>query len=62
MRSKVTWYLQARARRARARHKDPDAARRRSLAWDQGPEMRDWKQVRVDAGIEVFFCDPNALW
>ena len=24
--------------------------------------MRDWKQVRIDAGIEVFFCDPHAPW
>ena len=24
--------------------------------------MRDWKQVRVDAGIDVFFCDPHAPW
>jgi IS30 family transposase len=39
----------------------PDALRR-SLTWDQGPEMRDWKQVHVDAGIEVFFCDPHAPW
>jgi IS30 family transposase len=37
-------------------------ALRRSLTWDQGPEMRDWKQVRIDAGIEVFFCDPHAPW
>ena len=35
---------------------------RRSLTWDQGPEMRDWKHVRVDADIEVFFCDPHAPW
>jgi IS30 family transposase len=35
---------------------------RRTLTWDQGPEMRDWKQVRVDAGIEVYFCDPHAPW
>jgi transposase, IS30 family len=21
---------------------------RRSLTWDQGPEMRDWKHVRID--------------
>ncbi len=27
-----------------------------------GPEMRDWKQVRLDAGIDVFFCDPHAPW
>jgi transposase, IS30 family len=38
------------------------AALRRSLTWDQGPEMRDWKQVHVDAGIDVFFCDPHAPW
>ena len=37
-------------------------ALRRSLTWDQGPEMRDWKQVRVDAGIDVYFCDPHAPW
>jgi transposase, IS30 family len=35
---------------------------RRTLTWDQGPEMRDWKQIRVDAGIEIFFCDPHAPW
>jgi len=37
-------------------------ALRRSLTWDQGPEMRDWKQVHVDAGINVYFCDPHAPW
>jgi len=37
-------------------------ALRRSLTSDQGPEMRDWKQVHVDAGIDVFFCDPHAPW
>ena len=35
---------------------------RLSLTWDQGPEMRDWKEVHVDAGIEVFFCDPHSPW
>jgi IS30 family transposase len=35
---------------------------RRSLTWDQGPEMRDWKQIRIDAGIEVYFCDPHSPW
>jgi transposase, IS30 family len=39
----------------------PDALRR-SLTWDQGPEMRDWKHVHVAAGIDVFFCDPHAPW
>jgi IS30 family transposase len=39
----------------------PDSLRR-SLTWDQGLEMRDWKQIRIDAGIEIYFCDPHAPW
>jgi IS30 family transposase len=39
----------------------PDALRR-SLTWDQGPEMRDWKQLHIDADIAVYFCDPHAPW
>lgn len=35
---------------------------RGALSWDQGPEMRDWEQVRIDTGIEVFFCDPHSPW
>jgi len=35
---------------------------RASLTWDQGAEMRDWKQVAVDADIDIFFCDPHAPW
>jgi IS30 family transposase len=35
---------------------------RRSLTWDQGPEMRNWKQLQIDADIDVFFCDPHAPW
>src|SRR3954453_3208713 len=34
----------------------------RSLTWDQGPEMRDWKQVQVAADIGIFFCDPHKPW
>lgn len=37
-------------------------ALRRTLTWDQGVEMREWKQVAVDAGIEIFFCDPHSPW
>jgi transposase, IS30 family len=29
---------------------------RASLTWDQGPEMGEWKQVSVDADIDIFFC------
>jgi IS30 family transposase len=35
---------------------------RRSLTWDQGPEMRDWKQVGVAADVDIYFCDPHAPW
>jgi len=35
---------------------------RASLTWDQGPEMGKWKQVAVDADINIFFCDPHAPW
>jgi transposase, IS30 family len=37
-------------------------ALRRSLTWDQGPEMGHWEQVRVAADIEIFFCDPHSPW
>jgi len=37
-------------------------ALRGSLTWDQGVEMRDWKQVTVAADIEIFFCDPHSPW
>jgi transposase, IS30 family len=35
---------------------------RASLTWDQGPKMRDWKQIAVAADIDIFFCDPHATW
>nr|WP_166787824.1 IS30 family transposase [Cryobacterium luteum] len=35
---------------------------RRSLTWDQGPEMRNWKTVAIDVDIEIYFCDPHAPW
>ena len=35
---------------------------RASLTWDQGPEMRDWQTVSVDADIDIYFCDPHAPW
>jgi IS30 family transposase len=37
-------------------------ALRRSLTWDHGIEMRNWKQVQVDAGIGIYFCDPYSPW
>jgi len=37
-------------------------ALRGSLTWDQGVEMRDWKQVTVATDIAIFFCDPHSPW
>ncbi len=34
----------------------------RSLAWDQGAEMRDWKQIAAAVGIDIYFCDPHSPW
>ncbi len=35
---------------------------RRSLTWDQGAEMAQHAQLRVDTGLEVYFCDPRSPW
>ncbi|MBA2669837.1 MAG: IS30 family transposase, partial [Gemmatimonadetes bacterium] len=35
---------------------------RRSLAWDQGAEMAQHVQLRIDAGLEIYFCDPRSPW
>ena len=24
--------------------------------------MRDWEKIRIDTGIEIFFCDPKSPW
>ena len=35
---------------------------RRSLTWDRGKEMAQHAQLRVDTGVQVYFCDPNSPW
>ena len=35
---------------------------RRSLAWDQGAEMARHAELKVLAGLPVYFCDPQSPW
>ena len=35
---------------------------RRSLAWDQGTEMAQHAQLRIDTSLAIYFCDPQAPW
>lgn len=35
---------------------------RKSLTWDQGAEMAQHAQLRVDTGLDVYFCDPQSPW
>jgi IS30 family transposase len=35
---------------------------RRSLTWDQGAEMAQHARLQIDAGLQVYFCDPQSPW
>jgi len=35
---------------------------RRSLAWDQGLEMRGHKRISIAADLPIYFCDPHSPW
>ena len=37
-------------------------ALRRSLTWDQGAEMTEHPRLRIDTGLQVYFCDPRSPW
>ncbi|WP_448808869.1 IS30 family transposase [Agromyces bauzanensis] len=35
---------------------------RKSLTWDQGAEMTQHAQLRIEANLPVYFCDPHSPW
>jgi IS30 family transposase len=35
---------------------------RRSLTWDQGREMAQHAQLRIDIGLAIYVCDPRSPW
>ena len=45
-----------------ARIMDLPAHLRRSLTWDQGAEMAQHAQLRIDTRLEVYFCNPQSPW
>jgi transposase, IS30 family len=38
------------------------ATLRRTVTWDQGHEMAQHARISIEAGIDVYFCDPHSPW
>ena len=35
---------------------------RRSITWDRGSEMANWRQIQLQLAAPVYFCDPHSPW
>jgi len=34
----------------------------KTLTWDQGHEMAAHARISIDAGVDIYFCDPHSPW
>ena len=34
----------------------------KTLTWDQGQELAAHGRISIDAGIDIYFCDPHSPW
>jgi IS30 family transposase len=34
----------------------------KSVTWDQGKEMAKHRELLVDTGVQIYFCDPHSPW
>jgi IS30 family transposase len=35
---------------------------RRSITWDRGSELAEWKRIHLELEAPVYFCDPRSPW
>jgi IS30 family transposase len=35
---------------------------RRSITWDRGSEMANWRQIQLQLNAPVYFCNPHSPW
>ena len=35
---------------------------RRSITWDRGSEMANWRNIKLELDTPVFFCNPHSPW